>query len=110
VDRSLDRLDRGFEIHDDAAPDPLRVSEPDADDVEPPVLGGLSDDGGDLRRADVEPDQVPFLARHWLPLQFFAPRREFAEGATPAVTYLPNRRSTYSGSGTVSRTRSARPR
>ena len=62
VDRLLDRLDGRLEIDDDAAADAARVRQADADDVEPAVVGHLADDGGDLRRADVEPDQVSFLA------------------------------------------------
>ena len=64
VDRLLDRLDRRLEVDDDAAADALRVGQADPDDVEPAVVGHLADDGGDLRRADVEPDQVSFLACH----------------------------------------------
>ncbi len=64
VDRLLDRLDRRLEVDDDAAADAARVREADADDVEPAVVGHLADDGRDLRRADVQPDQISFLACH----------------------------------------------
>ena len=64
VDGLLDRLDGGLEVDDHAAPDPVRVREPEPDDVEPAVVGHLADDGGDLRGADVEADQVAFLTCH----------------------------------------------
>ena len=67
VDRLLDRFDRRLEVHDDAAPDAARLGEADPDDVEPAVVGHLADDGGHLRRADVEADQVSFLSCHIAP-------------------------------------------
>src|SRR5947207_7898988 len=67
VDCFLDRFDGRFQVHDHATTDAARVGQSDADDVETSVIGQLADDGGDLRRADVEPDQVSFLACHQVP-------------------------------------------
>src|SRR5262249_1376701 len=64
VDRLLDRRDRRLGVGADAAADAPRLGEPEADDVEPSVVGHLADDGGDLRRPDVEPDQVSFFTSH----------------------------------------------
>ena len=105
VDRLLDRLDRRLEVDDDAAADAARVREADADDVEPAVVGHLADDGRDLRRADVQPDQISFLACHEGPpfLCPFAdrlpkPRRRQLDGFCAPhglhVTRESNRRST----------------
>src|SRR5262249_12686731 len=64
VDGLLDRLDRRLEIDDHAAPDAPRLRRAESDDAQTPGVGPLADDGGDLRRADVESDEVPFLASH----------------------------------------------
>ena len=75
VDRLLDRLDRSLEVDDDAAPDAARVRQSDTNDVQAAVVGDLADDGGHLRRADVESDQIPFLACHQVPRSTNAPAR-----------------------------------
>jgi hypothetical protein len=64
LDRLLDRLDRLLEVHHRATADAARVGGPDADDLDIAVVGHLADDGGDLGRPDVEPDQVSFIPRH----------------------------------------------
>ena len=64
VDGLLDRVDRGLEVDDHAAPDAARLGDADADDVEAAVVDQLADDGADLRRADVEPDQIAILTSH----------------------------------------------
>ncbi len=63
-DRLLDRLDRRFEVDDDAAADAARFGDAEADDVEALAVEHLADDGRHLRRADVEPDQIPLFTRH----------------------------------------------
>jgi hypothetical protein len=73
VDRLLDRLDGSLQVHDDAAADPFRVGQADPDDVEAALVGHLADDGGDLRRPDVEADQIPFLASQQIPLAHRSP-------------------------------------
>jgi len=75
VDRFLDRIDSGLEVHDHAAPDSFRIGEADADDVQAALVGGFSDDRGDLGRSDIQADYVTFLARHWFPLQLVPGRR-----------------------------------
>ena len=72
VDRLLDRLDRGLEVDDDAALDAARVGQPHPDDVEPAIVGHLADDGRDLRRADIQTDEVPFPACHVSPSESLA--------------------------------------
>ena len=64
LDRLLDRVDRRLEVDDDAAPDAARLGDAEADDVEPVAVENLADDGRHLRRADVEPDQIPLFSRH----------------------------------------------
>ncbi len=64
VERALDGLGRRVDVVDDAAPDALRLGQPDADDVEAAVVHQLADDDRDLRGPDVEPDQIPFLPCH----------------------------------------------
>ena len=64
LDRLLDRVDRRLEVDDDAAPDAARLGDADADDVEPVAVEHLADDRRHLRRADVEPDQIPLFSRH----------------------------------------------
>jgi hypothetical protein len=64
VDRLLDRLDRGLEVDDDAPADAARLGDPQADDLEGRVVEQFADHGGDLRGADIEPDEVAFFAGH----------------------------------------------
>ena len=64
LDGLLDRLDGRLEVDDDAAPDAARLGDAEADDVEAAAVEDLADDGRHLRRADVEPDQIPFFACH----------------------------------------------
>jgi len=47
-----------------APADPPRVREPHPDDVESAVVGHLTDDRGDLGRADVQTHEVAFLSCH----------------------------------------------
>jgi hypothetical protein len=63
-DGLLDGVDGGFEVDHHAAPDPSRLGDPDADDVEAVAVEYLADDGGHFRCADVEPDQIPLFPRH----------------------------------------------
>src|SRR5690606_22120616 len=71
LDRPPDGADRRLDVDDDALAQPLRRVAADADDVDP-VVGGLADDGADLRGPDVETDdQLALLAHAGLP---FAPR------------------------------------
>ncbi len=64
VDGALDGLGRRVHVVDDAAPDALRLGQADADDVQAPVVHHLADDGGDLRRADIESDQIALFPCH----------------------------------------------
>jgi hypothetical protein len=64
VDRLLDRLDRGLEIDDDTPADAARLGDAETDDLERRVVEQFPDHGGDLRGADVEPDEVAFFSRH----------------------------------------------
>ena len=64
VDGVLDGLDGGLEIHDGAAPDAFRLGDANPDDLEAAVVHRFRDDGGDLRGANVEPDQIPISASH----------------------------------------------
>ena len=64
VHRLLDRVDGGLEIDDHPAPDAARLRDADPDDVEAAVVDQLADNGADLRRAHVEPDQIPILTSH----------------------------------------------
>src|SRR5262249_55622275 len=64
VDRLLDRVDRGFEVHDDAAADSARFGDAEPDDVETVAVEHFADDRRHFRGADVEPDQIPFFSRH----------------------------------------------
>ena len=64
LERLLDRLDGGLEVHDHAAPDAPRVGAAHPDDVERPVVARLADDRGHLRGADVEADDVSLLTAH----------------------------------------------
>ena len=54
----------GLEVDDDAALDPARLGDADADDVEAAVVQAFADDADDRRRADVEPDDVPLSTSH----------------------------------------------
>jgi hypothetical protein len=61
LDRALDGLHRGLDIHDDALLQAVRRMRADADDLDGVVGLDLADQRGDLRGADVEPDhQVLF--------------------------------------------------
>ncbi len=64
LDRLLDRIDRRLEVDDDAPADAARLGDPEPDDVEAVAVEHFADDGRHLRRADVEPDQIPFFTRH----------------------------------------------
>ena len=67
VDGPLDGVDRRLEVDDEAPPDAFRFGEPKANDVEPAIVHVLADDSGDLRRPDVEPDQIAFFPCHVSP-------------------------------------------
>ena len=62
LDRPLDRLDRGVEIDHDAALQPLRLGDAEADDVDAALVDELADDGADLRGPDVEPHHVALVS------------------------------------------------
>jgi hypothetical protein len=112
VDRALYRVHRRLEIDDDAAADAARLGDPDADDVEAVIGDQLTDDGADLRRADVEPDQIAILASHTPSRQSRSVRIADARrtsGPFAGRTYIrpSNLRSTYSMSGTRARSASS---
>ena len=65
---------------------PRESAQPDPDDVERPVVARLADDGGHLRRADVEPDDVALLTAHHAP----SPSRRARAPSAPAVTVEPS--------------------
>src|SRR5512137_686264 len=52
---------RLVEVDDDALAQAVRVGRADTDDLDLALLGDLGDDGHDLARADVEPDDVAVL-------------------------------------------------
>src|SRR5262245_19567449 len=62
-DGLFDRVHRRFEIYDDPAPDAARLGHADSDDIQTGVQD-LRDDCSHLRRADVEPDEVPLFTPH----------------------------------------------
>ncbi len=62
--RSLDRLDSGLEIDDDAAADTARFGDAETHHVEAVAVEDLADDCRHLRRADVESHEVSLFARH----------------------------------------------
>ena len=64
LDRLLDRLHCGFEVHDDTAPDAVRLGHPDPNDVESTVVQDLTDNGRDLRRPDVKTYEISLFACH----------------------------------------------
>src|SRR5690606_10442205 len=67
LDGLLDRGDGGVDVDHDALAEPPGRIRPDPDDVDA-VGGRLTDDGADLRRADVEADdEVPLLAHSSCP-------------------------------------------
>ena len=84
----LDRVDRGLEVHDQAAPDAARLGEADADDVEAAAVHHLADDRGHLRGADVESDQIALFACH-------APSSTTHVARHPSVPPTPHRLRRY---------------
>ena len=64
LDRLADRLDGGLEIHDGAAADALRIGDAETDDLDLAAAHHFADNGRHLRRAQVEPDEVPLFTSH----------------------------------------------
>src|SRR5262245_36374270 len=78
LDRLLDGVHRGLEVHDDAATDAVGFGDADADDVDTVAFQDFSDDCRHRRCADVEADQVSLSPRHAAsdcPLRTFEPNR-----------------------------------
>jgi hypothetical protein len=67
LDGSRDRLDGLLDVDDDALLQAGRRDRPLADDRESPVPADLADERGDLRRADVDPDQDRFVPQSRYP-------------------------------------------
>jgi hypothetical protein len=74
LQRSLDGVHRGFDVHHHTLLQAARGCVSGADHLEHAVRGRFGDDGDDLRRADVEPDdeilRVLALAHHRHALMF----------------------------------------
>ena len=64
LERLLDGVDGGFQVHDHTAPNAAGVGQADSDDVESAALHDLAHDGRDLRGADIEPHQISFSPCH----------------------------------------------
>ncbi len=113
LDRLLDRFDGRFEVGDDAPADAMRLGDADADDVEAVFVDQLADNGGDLRGADVESDDVFLVPGHVCSLRAWGRARPYrcADSAVrTGFTYTrPSiRRSTESMTGTCARSVGAR--
>ncbi len=84
----LDGRRRGVEVDDDALAQAVRVGRADADDLDLALLGDLADDGHDLARPDVEPDDVAVLGHgsvSFVRLGDIVPRRRGGPQVDPAV-------------------------
>src|SRR5918996_241415 len=64
LDGVLDRLDRGFEIDDRAAPNAFRFGHADPDNPEAAVVHPLADDSRHLRGANIESDEISLPTSH----------------------------------------------
>ena len=80
--RAPDRLHGGFDVHHHALLQPARRVDAHPDDFDPFAFHDLADDGGHLRRADVETDdEVPVRSLH--PCSFAPESPVFMRTAKP---------------------------
>ena len=80
--RAPDRLHGGFDVHHHPLLQPARRMDPHPDDLDPVGVRDLADDGGHLRRADVEPHDEA-LVRSFHPCTFPPDAPVFMRTAKP---------------------------